>query len=288
MKRLLSLLLLLAFVLGISSCEKQNTDESDENRSEVYYEALKLINENKLEEAYSVLYEKSSDADAQRLLTNFKVVYTSYTETYSDGSLLRRTYEYDENGALVKENYDATSSDGTRYASTTTYTLDEKGRAATSHYHQTEGGPGYNNDSDTAYTYDDAGNLIKEEITYEHGNVFTYEYTYDDKGNMVRLTRASTYDGIYNASDHTYDNNGNIVSTVLTMREGDTYTETFANTYDDRNRLTKVVGKDENMILFECDYIYDQNGNLIKQVYTNEGDNYRTVEYSGYLYFYNN
>ena len=91
---------------------------------------------------------------------------------------------------------------------------------------------------DESYTYDDNGNRVTADgASYSTGannrllSEGTYNYTYDDEGNRSTRTRISSA----TASDHRTE-----------------------YTWDHRNRLTKVVFKNNSgVITKEADYAYD-------------------------------
>ena len=101
----------------------------------------------------------------------------------------------------------------------------------------------------SAFTYDDAGNLIEETTTHESGETFTNTWSYDHEG---KLLKSVTY----------YNMDGWV--TCLTE-----------NIYDEKGQLTEEGYHEfyENELLtgYNSFYTYDEAGNLVEKTYADVG-----------------
>ena len=110
-----------------------------------------------------------------------------------------------------------------------------------------------------AYTYDRAGNqLTKHEIIggVEKGTTI---YTYDELSRLLTVTEP-----VGRSTAYEYDKAGNrSKETVTTMDavSGNTITSVSTYTYDNRNRLTDIATKVNNILTKSTVYTYDNNGN---------------------------
>lgn len=279
----------LFIALPLCACGEKNEETASSapeslNETTAYENAVALIGEKKYEDAYTLLYKMRHDEKSAELLKRFKTEYTTFSEVRENGAVADYTYEYNDKGALVRESHNSVSNNGKRYHETIEYTIGENGKPISSKWHQIEGGPEYNTDRETVYTYDDNGNLLKEVITHASGSVTNHRYFYDEKGNLTNKVIVNS-DSVQSHT-FTYDDKGNITSETIIGAEGDTIKYTYENTYDSDGRLEKVIGKGGETTVFDCVYTYDANGNCITKNYTDAGDNNRVETYSGYIYFY--
>jgi YD repeat-containing protein len=162
----------------------------------------------------------------------------------------------------------------------------------------------------TAYTYDDAGNVLQETATD-----VTTATTYDKLGrplavtktkNQTSVTTEYAYDGVYNGktqttmtdplnresvtefdtagklvketaggkiTEYTYDDNGNMLTSTLTDADFPGQSAVTTYTYDDQNRKTKV----EYAAGLFVGYLYDDNGNVIRETLTKDGQETATI-----------
>lgn len=122
---------------------------------------------------------------------------------------------YDDAGKPIKIKY--MSGDSVNYIVDITY--DDAGNKIGEHIKQNEG------ELDITYEYDSQNRLVKIELPYNIGSstLITYTYTYDDAGNMVKEEKVRHYiDTWYDTGDDiveykyirefTYDGNGALVS----------------------------------------------------------------------------
>lgn len=172
-----------------------------------------------------------------------------WTRSRADGSIHQHnTYQYDEKGNKILQvedyseyhfEYKSTYNDKGQLVKvectrngepfdTDTYTYDDQGRLVDyrdgnfSNYHYVyEGNITKEQDvqddgavySETVYTYDGNGKLIKEEY-FEKGELLHYyEYTRNDAGKVLETCRYDMYDDVAQMdrkSVNTYDSNGNL------------------------------------------------------------------------------
>lgn len=120
------------------------------------------------------------------------------------------------------------------------------------------------------YELDEQGSLESITCTMDGETILEdYVNTYDDDGNLIR--QETWQDGVLTATmDYTYDANGSRTSSVqnsLTYPGGGITYETVYNP-DGTTASMKVTTADAGTSLTE--YLYDENGNEIRSVTTNE------------------
>lgn len=165
-------------------------------------------------------------------------------ETYesSDGDSHEYTYEYDDDGNLIRE------------------TL--------------EYGDGYE------YTceYDDNGNLLWETSDYGDGDVDERVYEYDSDGNLLRETFESS-DGYSSELTYEYDRNGNLLWEAYENSDGDSHVCTYE--YDSGGKPIKATNDANDDYSSEHTYEYNSAGNLLREVYERyESSNGVSYEYT--------
>lgn len=167
------------------------------------------------------------------------------------------TFEYDENGRLVKQ---------TEY---------NKGEIFQS----------------WDYKYD--GDSIQKSESYFYNGASTEpsmidKYEYDEKGNV---TKEASYkmDGsliIENKSEYEYDNEGNILSKTTTDSAGGEYKEVYQ--YADDGKVASMTHSHQDGGVMTEDrkeeYEYDENGYLVKEIHYLDGEKrtISTFEYDEY------
>ena len=166
--------------------------------------------------------------------------------TYPDGK--KAVYTYDAMNRLIS----VKGADGKK----TTYTYDLNG--------QRIGTDGYR--EDTAYTYDEVGNLVSQITTGKYD--VSLNYTYDHSGRMISESR--TENGTAVESSYIYDAIGQL--TEFTRSDG--ITESY--TYDPAgNMLSKTAGGIKTNYTYNAanqlvddgtyKYTYDKIGNLVEK-----------------------
>ena len=189
------------------------------------------------------------------------------------------TYEYNENGDVLASGThfnEMYSADGTMttFDTNTTRTYDENGNCIRTERISGYGGELYTTISE--FTYDDAGNVLHEEETYEDGTTaHTTEYTYDDAGN--RLHSETTYrDGSSSKTEYTYDDMGNVLHEETMSSDGSV--SAYEYTYDEAgNKLSETYYSDGEKSR-ETTYVYDDAGRVVQEDYTSD-DVSRSTKY---------
>ena len=152
-----------------------------------------------------------------------------------DGYAVEITYEYDDNGLLVRK----TNTNVMYGVATNTYEYDENGlvirETETSDYAKYRNGLVFTFD----YKFDNKGRVARMTI---HSNVndgiTICDYTYDDNDRIVSKTETDGKDSYSASTDYEYDENGNVVASHCTFDDGDTvdmnytYEKTGTRKYD--------------------------------------------------------
>ena len=161
-------------------------------------------------------------------------------------------------------------------------------------------------DSNSVYTYDEFGNLLKDVKTYDDGDKKTKEYTYDSYNRLIteritesdspsdyfettyeynahgqKIKEVTTYDyGNGNAGSYTYeyeyDTNGNMVTSIYS-KAGESGEKITKYEYNSNGQITKELYHDGTYYYFE----YGSNNELLKKVYV-WSDGHES--YDSYLY----
>ena len=223
------------------------------------------------------------ERDAQGKITSIAVSNNRGDDTYE--------FSYDEGGNLVDYSFSALDSDNVTIAynesgniasaegnlSSRRYTYDDQGRVATMEFVDEYGS------STTTFTYDEAGNLIKEFTPSGSSNSYTeVDYSYDEAGNLTkRVEREGWGEGVAGTSGpgsidriyaYEYDGAGNRIRTTIssggvTNGEESAVMEVavYEATYDGNGNITQfvanVTGSDGPTVE---NYIYDERGLLTK------------------------
>ena len=149
------------------------------------------INGEEVQEVY--IYEYIYNDAGQRVRAEFE---------FHGGITGFQTFTYDENGNLIKRNYE--DSTGLVYEYLSEY--NEKGQ-------RTRFEIVFNGASDvrtTSYEYDENGMTVKETTSYQDGFVEIWDYTYDENGNRISAYLTDS-DGDHCRYDYTYDEHGNTI-----------------------------------------------------------------------------
>ena len=175
-------------------------------------------------------------------------IYSS-TYTYSDfvldedGRVLEKkvsgsengtyTYEYDDEGRVIAENYTSRSGSYDNY----TYTYNEFGLKAT----EVESSSGIRDGNTFVYDYeyDDQNRPVKMTSVNTAADNYSmlYTYEYDENGNVAVETQTTYADGLDGPAGnsyeihHTYDEEGRVVKSV-SQKVGESSTSTNTYTYD--------------------------------------------------------
>lgn len=173
-----------------------------------------------------------------------------------------RDYTYDLNGNLLKcmDVY----GDGSK--GIFDYAYDSKGRVIK--YESNISTNAYVDSYTINYIYDARGNLIKKTEINTNGYTQIDDYTYDVNNNLIK--ELQTYSGRSNTIEYTYDINNNLIKKVSVYSSGEKFTTNYV--YDDNGNLIRFSGAD-----YTVDYIYDQSGNVV-QIIEATLDGYKAIE----------
>ncbi len=311
-------------------------DFSETASSNVCNKAKTLIEKGDAEGAYKLLYNSEQTDEVRAMIDDFKIVPTREVYKYAgssfDSVVADRTF--DSKGNVLTNNtsskkYEYTYDDKNRvvferhiYSDgevTISYSYDDEGRVIKienndprQKYHcieervydkygnetkRTRKSNGFIEVSEHKYTYDEKGNIIKDEYpddvfapvieyVYDDSNrvierkvdIDKYLFVYDEKGNLLSETYDSYHDMNEYRNEFTYDINGNKTKEIYT-EDGKTV-ETYEREFDSASRLLKEVhikyGREteKETTTFE----YNEKGLLITKKTTRVDT--ETVEYS--------
>ncbi len=238
-------------------------------------DALLLLEQEKYEDAYKLLYTIRQNQQAKEILEDFKVFHTKELGT-GQGQLtfnqLERTYTYDEKGNAVKleecKNYS--------YNYVYVYSYDENGQLLS--YTRTRERENTVNEVIThEYEYNEHGDITKHTVT-EFGipvyTEWTYEYGIDGK-----CISSTEIDGA--TTTYQYDDNGNLIREIT---GSNIYTN---HTYDSEGRLVKTVHTVPNQDITDTyEYEYNEYGLLVEYSVKRYDSSFSITKYSGYVFLY--
>ena len=87
---------------------------------------------------------------------------------------------------------------------------------------------------ETAYYYNNKGELLQSVTRYPNGNILRTSYRYNFTGDIT--TKEEVYNGVTKLTNCTYDNRGKLLTETTTINGGAAATVTYA--YDDLGRVT--------------------------------------------------
>ena len=207
-------------------------------------QAQKLIDQGDYQAAYDILKKMDNNKNAQELLQNFQFVLVERQSGYllSENAHKKAVYTYNEYGLLCKSE----SKNGVYE-----YEYDQNKRLVKA---------SHNGSLTDEYEYDSNGNLTKHTSWWDKYPQFGYEYAYDGQGRMIRevVLRGNPDFNVLEVSytiDYTYDQDDNMTSSTVTYQNGST------------SRTDYVYDKDGNLIREQAgavvvEYVYDSKGNI--------------------------
>ena len=264
----------------IENPPEETPTQTDE---ELYNNALTLLGEGKLEDAYAIFLGIKEYADVSTYLSYFvfkedEHTYQTFDPKYGTHYIDR--YEYDEYGrwiiteslnvksggtAVYFNQYDANgllmqtgtiNADGTTYG-VTNYEYDEKGRPIL----QKESG------GTVSLEYNEQDQIVKR-VRAAWGQNDTTLYTYDEQGRLIEQIFQSDGTSIWDKYTWEYNEHGDVIKRTIQTTFGfldppdntDTVVDFYVKEYDANGNLTKVVYEDGSYTAYE----YDEAGNKIK------------------------
>ncbi len=272
MKKTVSLLLILVFVLGtLSGCEtavdplagSQNMQASNTESGQttsaqsaaptvpttIPTQPTELVTVYCLEQIRVWEYKQSKPVNHVFTYDENGMLLIR-SKTVGDKSEKVEEFRYDENGNLIY----CPHKDHQYIAVTSTY--DAQGRLLTQSWYEFA-------QREEAYTYDDAGNLILEEHKKNGQLTRHISMTYSDKGWLLE----EVWD--YVSENHPdifiyyeYDENGNLLSEITYYDE--ILRSTITCTYDDNGNMATYQSIRDGEIAQDKTFFYDEQGNLIR------------------------
>ena len=259
--------------LSLAACSKQPLDDDpavDEQENK-YLEAYEKLEQGEYVAAYELFVELGDYKDAAKEAERFRYVPVSCIGKYSgEGAMPNETTTVTLNENNLPEKCHISYDDGTQH--TCTYTYNENGKLTSIFCTDPEGELEM---FEAVYRAD--GKLEKEIYRYFDGYCYTYEYTYDDQGLEIKSTKSDT-DGYHLVNEYFYDDKGNMVKIA---GKNDNNVFSFDYIYDGNNRLTKVIKRDaDGNISWTDDYLYNEQGKLLKITCTENGEVTDITEYT--------
>ena len=257
---LLSSVVISIFITGCSKEQKEN----DLTKFNIKGDVKSLIEESHYAIVRNGKIEKDKSRGFFKSILEFNKEGNFEEAIYYDfdGSIFEEsTYEYDEEGDLVKEI--SLDPAGVYLKSTYEYKYDQAGNQVEKIVYNTDGSK---NDLYT-YEYDEARNLVKEIRYSPDGSIFeesTYEY--DEAGNLVKeIVHDIPFDF---KSTYEYDDKGNLVkrfdyeSEGLLIRWTNERKETYD--YDEEGSIVKIIsyesdGSIKKKVTYEFEYDMEKN-----------------------------
>jgi YD repeat-containing protein len=264
--------------LSVAACSKQPPVEQppaddpvvDEKETK-YLEAYDKLEKGEYVAAYELFVGLGDYKDAAKEAARFRYVPVSCVGRYSgEGAMSNETTTVTLNENNLPEKCFISYDDGTTH--TCTYTYNENGKLTSIFCTDPEGELEM---FEAVYRAD--GKLEKETYRYFSGNHYTTEYTYDDRGYKTKVVE--TYpDGWRTMRTYFYDDNGNVIKTEEESN-GNVFSKEYV--YDSNNRRTKVIERDaDGNISWTDDYLYNEQGKLLKITCTENGEVTDITEYT--------
>lgn len=255
---------------------------------------------------YDFYGNKSSYTDNHNKTEKYE--YNEYSGTLTnvtkrDGTKV--SYTYDVQGNVLTETAEKAGKDNVK--KTYTYDYDNNKQTAVISkksvnsdkfvdeykitYNNNENGAVYNEKTENfktenvinkAYQYDDKGNKTKLTVSKivngTKTEMYSYSYTYYDDGKLEtekHIVAGATEQPVIK---YTYDNNGNVVSKVLSNgSEEDTVKVTSSYTYNLANECVTEVHNNGTGYNYEYSYTYNPDGNISESTLSKNGKRIRTV-----------
>ena len=214
------------------------------------------------EKTGAIEQELETDSDVW-LVSNY------YSKSFAEEeSVFWVTYQYDEKGNKVREDYpnDDTYSDYTLFDNE--YDADGNLVRVTTYIHYISEGF---NGGFTSDEYDEEGKMIYGILQTPGGDVYSSEYEYDEHNNLIQVLTYLNNEFI-SSEAYEYDSQGNRISSTSQSTGSFAlfdYDHKYDNEYDSFGNLVKVKSytySGEDLVDSSVEaYEYDQDGNRIKE-----------------------
>ncbi|MBQ7836097.1 MAG: hypothetical protein IJ389_02465 [Clostridia bacterium] len=222
-----------------------------------YNNAIAILESGDYDVARTAFDKLDGFKDSEEYVNRFSCLPT-YTEEIikergKDEVYNRVDYQYEKNGSILKST--VTDRDG-NILSTRVNLYDDNGLIISSEISE-EG-----NNSSSSYGYNNAGQLIRETVSYESGEKVVYEYIYNDKGYNTEKRKTSVVDGKESSTVEYYEYNDDGLAIKCTYTKNEMTVSTTTFEYDEYGNRTVATG--DNGTSSKYEYLYDMDGNLLK------------------------
>lgn len=269
MRKFLALTLcVLLCVIVFAGCSENGGLIGDIGKEATYDQAVQLLQEGNLQEAYDIFLTIKDYRDVPEYLDRF--VYRSETYKISSSRTSAIQYTYDEYGRIVKTE----ESDSGNFASfplTWIYEYNDQGFVKKAIRKLEDG-----SEITYLYEYDKNGNITK--VINPSGT--TAEFAYDKKGNTVEEIYRGTQGELLKHGTYTYNNHGDVLTShVLDCELDQEYSFTYEYEYDKKGNKIKLV-RDE----YSEEWEYDEQGRIVRDCweYENGARELHTYRYDQY------
>ena len=241
-------------VLYLCTEESYTTSDGGGITTRTYDETGNLLSENYKSQSGNVAYGDSYTYDEKGNVLSHKT-YDKHSRFSSE-----TTNTYNDAGQLISQLF--TSSEGSLYTRKSDFTYGEDGLLVKKvDTNPEDTGSPVHSEFHYVYSYDEKGNLIKEDWINVNDGVQTPHswkaWTYDAKGNKLSETDNRGF-----KTEWTYDDRGNMLSEAQYVEDGSYWMGT-TYTYSKENLvLTKAMHRgDASSIMEAFIYEYDSQGN---------------------------
>ena len=259
-------------------------DFSEKASSNICNKAKAPIEKGDAEGAYKLLYSSEQTDEIRAMIDDFKIIATREVYKYAgssfDSVVADRTF--DSKGNVLTDNtsskkYEYTYDDKNRvvfekhiYSNgevTISYAYDDEGRVIKIE----------NNDPRQKYhyieerEYDKYGNETKRTRKYDGiTDVSEHKYTYDEKGNIIKDEYPD--DVFAPVIEYVYDDSNRVIERKVGV-------DKYLFVYDEKgNLLSETYDSYHDMNEYRNEFTYDINDNKTKEIYTEDGKTVETYE----------
>lgn len=219
-----------AFKISRIYDSRGNDREDSYYKNGTLYQKYKYVydNKNRIDSVYDV--NVSSNAESQKV--KYYYDYNDNVKSVYYGNNTYNTYSYNAANLITGMDLIRKSDSSKLEHLVYNYRLDGNMLNKTESYNSCN--------TETTYSYDDAGRLSKEDVKSD-GENFNIAYTYDTAGNRSSM-KLSGYSGNY-TENYSYDKNNKLLSSVKDYGTTSAYTN---YTYDKNGNQTKVEKYSKN------------------------------------------